>query len=646
MKERFFLMLIILLWGWGSPVNAKVTLPRLISDGMVLQRDAEIPVWGWASVGETIRITFNRETYLTIADSDKSWKVELKPMKAGGPYKMEIEGENQITIRDILIGDIWVCSGQSNMEFWMEQVKTKYAKEIATSTNPLICEFDVKPVYDFRSPRSDVKSEGWKQATPENVLQFTAVGYFYARSLFEKYRVPIGLIHASKGGTPAESWISEESLKAFPGYYQQIQKLKDSIWVKNIMEQDERRVRGWYAKVRSEDQGLADPGHPWYSNSVDIHNWDEMQVPGYWNKQGSKPSYGVVWCKKQVRIPSSLAGKKALLYLGKIIDEDQTYLNGVKIGGRQNRYLPRIFHVPEDLLKAGENMITVRIINKYDAGCFIADEPYFLEIEGKKISLEGKWKYKIGASLPVLERATQFFYKPVGLFNGVIAPVVNYRIKGVIWYQGEANTKNAVEYRSLFPALIADWRDQWNQGDFPFLFVQLSSYLPGAKEPSESKWAELREAQMMALSVPNTGMAVTIDIGEWNDVHPANKKDVGERLALAAGKVAYHENELVYSGPIYRSKRIEGKKVYLSFDHVGSGLATRDGKALHSFSIAGEDGKFVWAKAKIVGEQVLVWNNRVDHPVAVRYAWANNPEGANLCNREGLPASPFRTDIP
>ena len=646
MKKLYFLLWIILLTGAREVVNAQVKLPRLVSDGMVLQRDAEIPVWGWASPNERITISFNGKTYKTKAGADKRWKVKLVPMEAGGPYTMEIEGKSQVSVKDILIGDVWVCSGQSNMEFWMGRVKTKYADEIANSTNPLIREFDVKPVYDFSMPLEDVESEGWKTANPENVLQFTAVGYFFAKSLFEKYRVPIGLIHSSKGGTPAEAWISGEALKVFPGYDLEAQKWKDSSLIKRTIEQDQNRFHEWYENIKNNDQGLADPEHPWYSKTTDCSSWDEMQVPGFWDNQRPDPVDGVVWCRKEVEVPASLTGKKAILHLGNIADQNTTYLNGIKIGETNSRYFPSVYDVPENLLKPGKNIITVRVVNQYNGGGFIKDKPYNLTIGEHEISLEGQWKYKVGITTRPFNRGTIFFYKPLGLYNGMIAPLINYKIKGVIWYQGEANTKNPAEYRKLFPALITDWRNHWGQGDFPFLFVQLTSYLPAVKEPSESQWAELREAQLMTLSLPNTGMAVTIDIGEWNDVHPVNKKDVGERLALAAQKTAYHEKQFVYSGPIYRLMSVAGNKVVISFDHTGSGLTTSNRDSLKYFTIAGSDGKFAWAKAKIQDNKVVVWNDTIDHPVAVRYGWADNPEGANLFNREGLPASPFRTDHP
>jgi len=274
----------------------------------------------------------------------------------------------------------------------------------------------------------------------------------------------------------------------------------------------------------------------------------------------------------------------------------------------------------------------------------LKDKPYKLVAGGQEIDLTGEWQYKLGAVMEPLLPPTFIRWKPLGLYNGMIVPLLNYRIKGVIWYQGEANTRNPFEYRQLFPAMINNWREKWNQGDFPFLYVQLANFMPASPQPSESNWAELREAQLKTLSVPNTGMAIAVDIGEWNDIHPLNKEDVGRRLALAAQKVAYGDNQVVYSGPIYQSMKIKGNKIIISFTNVGSGLIAKGGGELKHFAIADADKKFVWAKAKIQGNKVVVWNDAISNPVAVRYAWANNPEGANLYNKEGLPTSPFRTD--
>ncbi len=368
-----------------------------------------------------------------------------------------------------------------------------------------------------------------------------------------------------------------------------------------------------------------------------------MKIPGYWASTALGNVNGVVWFRKKIDVPSSMTGKEATLILGRIVDADSVFVNGLFVGTTSYQYPPRRYIIPPNILKAGDNTIVVRVISNSGEGGFVLDKAYEIDAADTAIDLRGMWQYRLGATMKPLASQTFIRWKPLGLYNAMIAPLLNYRMKGVIWYQGESNAGRPVEYRELLPALIRDWRNHWKQGDFPFLIVQLPNFMEAKSDPSESNWALLREAQRRALSLPNTGMAVTIDIGEWNDVHPLDKKDVGNRLALAAQKVAYQEQQVVYSGPLYQLMRIEGNKIVLTFTNIGSGLMAK-GCALKCFAIAGADKKFTWADAKIENDNVIVSSSKVLNPVAVRYAWADNPDGANLYNEEGLPASPFRTD--
>jgi len=629
-----------------NTVFAQVKLPRLVSNGMVLQRDAaDVRIWGWASPGEKVKVNFADKSYDSKADRNGKWEVILNPMKAGGPYAMEIKGKNDsITLKDILVGDVWVCSGQSNMDITMARVKDRYTDVIATSENPYIRRFLVPMVYDFKTPQQDMQSGSWESANPKSVLNFTATGYFFAKALYEKYKVPIGLIHASVGGSPAESWLSEDALKKFPEHMQTAQKLKEDNYIKSVMDKEQSATNSWYRNVYGLDEGWS-KGEKWFDVNYDASDWGWMNLPTYWKDEELGRINGVVWFRKEIDVPASMTGKPARIELGAIIDSDHVYINGKLVGTTSYRYPPRKYDVPSDVLKEGKNIIVIRVISNAGDGGFVKGKPYELIAGGQTIDLKGAWQYKVGAIVVEPQPGTTFFqYKPLGLYNGMIAPLLDYTIKGVIWYQGESNTGRTLEYRQLFPALIADWRGKWNQGNFPFLYVQLHNFMQAKDQPSESGWAELREAQLKTLSVPNTGMAVAIDIGEANDLHPSNKKDVGERLALAARKVAYGDKNLVYSGPIYKSMQIKGNKIIISFTNTGSGLIAKGGGELKHFAIAGADKKFAWAKAKIEKDKVVVWNDNISKPVAVRYAWADNPEGANLYNKEGLPASPFRTD--
>ncbi len=624
--------------------GGQVRLPRLISDGMVLQRDSQTRIWGWAAGGENVTVRFRGEVYRATADGTGAWAVTLKGLDPGGPDSMEIEASNRIVLHDVVAGDVWVCSGQSNMELPVSRVSPKYPAEIASSENPNIRQFAVPQRYDFKGPHEDLESGGWVPANPESVLRFSAAAYFFARELYAKYHVPIGLINASLGGAPAESFISEGALRAFPQYYAEAQRFKDSLSIARIETQDRVRIDAWYAKLREQDAGFADTAQRWDATSVDTAAWKQMEVPGYWADQGLGLVNGVVWFRRSFDLPTSMAGKPATLDLGRIVDADSVFLNGMFAGTTSYQYPPRWYDIPPGVLRAGKNVVVVRVINSAGKGGFVPDKPYQLSSAGGTVDLRGPWLYRLGARMDPLGSQTFIRWKPLGLYNAMIAPLVKYTMTGVIWYQGESNATRALEYRRLFPALIDDWREKWGEGEFPFLYVQLPNFMEARGMPSESDWAVMRESQLKSLAVPHTAMAVTIDIGEWNDIHPLDKKDVGARLALAAEHAAYGDRKVVYSGPIFQSMTVQGNKAVLRFDQVGGGLTAKGGE-LKEFAIAGEDKRFVWARAEIQGDNtVAVWSDSVAHPTAVRYAWADNPQWANLYNKEGLPASPFRTD--
>ncbi len=640
MKTKF--NLIILLLSICSFTNAQIKLPKLISNGMVLQQGQKIKIWGWASANEKIELSFNKNKYNAIADEKGNWQIELPAQKPGGPHQFIFKGNNEITVNNILFGDVWVCSGQSNMELPMDRVKDKYANEIANSTNDNIRQFLVPQKYNFKEPDKDFDWGNWQPVTPINVLKFTAVGYFFAKDLYEKYHVPIGLINNALGGSPAEAWLSEDALKQFPNYYDEALKFRDDDLIKKIDSNDNAISKNWNNKLNENDEGLkAD----WKNPNLNEADWNDMNIPGYWADNGLGKTNGVVWFRKKINVPSNMVGKPAKLLLGRIVDADSTFINGQFVGNVTYLYPPRRYEFLANILKPGENEITVRVVNNSGSGGFVLDKPYKLIIGKDSIDLTGKWKYKLGAKIDPLPGQTFIRWKPLGLYNAMLAPILNYSIKGVIWFQGEANVKNPTEYKQLFPAMINNWRSKFNQGDFPFLFVQLANFQETKNTPTESAWAELRQAQTEALKLPKTGMAVTIDVGEWNDIHPLDKYDVGHRLALQAEHVAYGDNKIVYSGPLFKSSKILGNKIELSFTDIGSGLIAKNGKELKYFSITGADKKYVWAKAEIKNNKVIVWNDAITNPVSVRYAWADNPEGANLYNKEDLPASPFEATV-
>ncbi len=642
MKKLFIFLFVI---GISAVACGQLRLPALVRDSMILQRDTKINIWGRASKGEKVTVQFNGKNYKTITGADGKWALQLLPMKAGGPYSMSITATDKIVLKDILIGDVWICSGQSNMVHQMALHSVRYEQEIAQANYPAIRHFYIPTLTDVEKPHDDLPVGYWKSANPQDVLQFSAVAYFFAKTIYEKYHVPIGLINASVGGTPVEAWTSEEGLKDFTAITNAIQKNKDTAYINDI----NRRAAAYNAgKPKTDDKGLTD-SVKWFDTAYAPGGWQRINIPGYWEDQGIKDLDGIVWYRKEIDVPASMTGVPAKVFLGRIVDADFLYVNGELAGTTGYQYPQRRYKLRAGLLKPGKNIFVIRVINNAGKGGFVPDKPYSVIAGGQNIDLKGDWQYKVGDVFVPQQNvvnAISFQSQPTALYNAMIAPLINYTIKGFLWYQGEANTWNAAEYAKLQPALIADWRHQWRQGNLPFLYVQLPGFMDMQYLPSESQWAALREAQLKTLRIPNTGMAIAIDLGEWNDIHPDNKKDVGIRLALAAEKIAYAEKDIVSSGPLYQSATMDGNKIILSFSNIGSGLIANDGEALRQFAIAGADKKFVWAKAMIDGDKVAVWNDAVPNPVYVRYAWADNPQGANLYNKEGLPASPFETEKP
>ena len=624
------------------PVQGKVKLPLLISDGMILQRETSLDIWGWADPNEKVVVQFQGKAYNIKAAKNGEWKVTLPPQNAGGPFTMKV---NDIELKNILIGDVWLCSGQSNIELPIRRVLDLYHDEVKDARNPYIRQFRVPMKYNFQSEEKDLPGgeskiglSQWKETTPENILDFTAAAYFFAKELYERYGVPIGFINNGVGGSPAEAWISEDALKNYPHYLEAARECANPAYVDSIRNADVLKSRLWQETLIKNDKGLS----LWNKTDFDDSEWSSVSLPGYWAEKGIEQVIGTLWLRKNFDIPASIAGKSGVLRLGCIIDADSAFINGTFVGTITYQYPPRIYNIPAGLLKEGENNITVRVVSNSSKGGFVEEKPYKIIVGENEIDLTGDWKYNIGATMPPPGPQTTFQYKPMGLYNALIAPLKNYKLKGIVWYQGESNTNRAQEYKTLLPDLINDWRATWNNPQMPVIFAQLPNYMKAQQLPAESDWAELREAQRQALNLPYTGMAVTIDIGEWNDIHPLNKKTVGHRLALEAQRVAYGDNNVVSTGPIYESMQIEGNSIIITFSSTGSGIYTN--LDLKGFAVKGKDGKYIWANATVLSSnKVKVWSEHVQDPIAVRYAWADNPEGANLRNKEGLPASPFQS---
>lgn len=636
--------LLYLFFGTGSSLKAQVKLPSIIRDSMVVQRNTPIHLWGTSSPGENISVKFLGQTYKTKGSQEGKWGLQLPAMKAGGPYNLTVKGKNTIVLHDVLVGDVWLCSGQSNMVHQMRLHSVRYPKEIENANYPGIRQFWIPTLARVEGPLDTLPSSVWKSANPESVLDFSAVAYFFAKALYKKYHIPIGIINASVGGSPIEAWISEQGFSEFPEDIKIIGRNKDSDYINGLMRAAKQRFS---TMKRPTDRG-SQGDITWKDTAYIPNGWRRIGIPGYWEDQGLKNLNGIVWYRKEIEVPDAMIGKPAKVFLGRIVDADVLYINGIKIGETGYQYPQRRYVLPNDLLKPGKNLFVVRVTNNFSKGGFVPDKPYSLISGNDTVDLKGYWDYKVGAVFAPVKPGGSFGFsaqnQPTALYNAMVAPLINYPIKGMVWYQGESNTGNAAEYAKLQPALIKDWRNKWKNKDLPFLFVQLPGFGDYNYLPSESDWAELREAQQGSLKIANTAMAVAIGLGEWNDIHPDQKKPVGDRLALAAEHIAYGE-ELAFSGPTFDSLMVKDNKLIISFRNTGSGLIARSGEPLQEFAVAGADKKFFWADAKIIGNTVEVWSGDVKHPKYVRYGWADNPVNPNLFNREGLPASPFQAEI-
>lgn len=633
-----FISLFILLQLTALPfhVDAEVKLPHLVSNGMVLQRDVPLTIWGWADRLEKVKVVFLGETYQTKADKAGNWKIEIPPVKAGGPFTMKV---NDKVLTNILVGDVWLASGQSNMELQVRRVMDLYADEISKINNDKIRFFRSSTRENAESEQADYPDGKWLPATQENIMDFSAVAWFFADDIYKQQQVPVGVISTAIGGSPAEAWLSKEKVTPFLDEWLARSARIDSMRAERVKREGEPKPFNWNEEVNKNDPGTS----LWSKDNVDVSDWPSISLPGYWSDKGVNLRNGSIWFYNEFDVPDSLAGKEAILRLGRIIDSDSAFVNGTFVGNITYQYPPRIYTIPEGILKAGKNKVMVRVFCQGGKGGFVEEKPYEVRIGKNVIDLTGDWRYHIGAELNPSFGFGGLSFRPGGLYNSLINPMKFYAVKGVIWYQGETNAGQGFQYRQLFKDLIQDWRVQLNQPDLPFLFVQLAKLGIPNKQPVNSGWAELRDAQRRALELPGTGMAVAFDIGEWNDIHPLNKKEVARRLFLEAERVAYGDTTIVSSGPLYQSMKVDDGSILLTFLSVGKGLYANS--LLEGFQIAGDDGQFVWAKAVVMSENtVKVWSDSVSDPKKVRYAWDDNPAGANLKNKEGLPASPFTTE--
>lgn len=529
-----------------SMVDAKVKLPALISDGMVLQREQPIKVWGTADAGESVQVKFLKNAaptgvkggklkaaYTVTADANGRWTLTLPAMKPGGPYILQV---NDIELKDILVGDVWLCSGQSNMELPVSRVTDMFRDEIAAYKNTNIRQLKVPNIFNFHAPQADLPDYvAWKPLTQENVMNFSALGYFFAKAMYEKNSIPVGLINSSWGGTPVEAWISEEGLKEFPKYINDKRQYEDDAYLKSIKQTEGLSFYRWNTSLYRGDAGLHE-ATPWYAANYNDKDWKTVDLFSTdWGNNGLNPINGSHWFRKKVEVPQEWNGKEATLRLGCIVDADSVYVNGTFVGTVSYQYPPRIYTIPAGVLKAGKNTVTIRLISNNGYPHFVKEKPYKIICGNEEVSLQGEWKYRLGASMPPAPGMMFFCYKPVCLYNAMIAPLQNYGIRGVLWYQGESNVDRRNEYAALLTVLIADWRSTFDNPELPFYIVELADFLSKDDISGRQAWAEMRKEQAkVAETNRNTRLIRNSDLGEWNDIHPLDKKNLGQRAAESA----------------------------------------------------------------------------------------------------------------
>lgn len=643
-----------------QPSEPNLSLPALFSDGMVLQQGKPVAVWGKAAPGTRVRVGMEGRRSEALANEAGRWQAYLEPLDAGGPYELEIRaGKSRQVVRDVLVGEVWLCSGQSNMAMTMApgpRAVLNVEQELAAANYPTMRLFNVPQATKFE-PLDDCPGGAWQPCTPETVRAFSAVGYCFGRELHRELNVPVGLIDSSRGGSPAEAWTSESALRSLPDWGPVMDLLPKLVAASaagaNEFEQNAGR---WIVDLDSLDLGHDKGKALWADPEFDASDWKTLTAPGVWEDQGIPNLDGFAWYRKEIELPKTWERKPLRLHLGPVNDSDRTWFNGEVIGQGEGTANRREYAVPANLVRAGRNVIAVRVYDMGNVGGFVgAAGDMHLDTDGAppgaSISIAGDWKFKPGMDLakapskPIPPIYVESNHRLPGvLYNAMIAPLVPYGLRGVIWYQGEGNVGRARQYQSLFPAMINGWRSAFRQGDLPFYFVQLASFRARTSDPNApAPIAELRDAQTRASHAPNTGMAVTVDIGDAENIHPRNKQDVGKRLALLALKHVYGKG-VVADGPTSETIAASGNEVTVRFAHTDGGLQTSDGAAPRGFAVAGEDMVYHWATAQITGSEVRLRCDSVAEPRHVRYAWANNPD-CNLANGAGLPAVPFQRSI-
>lgn len=635
----------------------ELRLPRLISDGMILQQKKKIHIWGFDEPGRKVLVSFLGEEYVALAGQDGKWETWLKECEPGDPHTMYIRDDagDEIAVTDILIGDVWMCAGQSNMELPMARVKDRYPKEIRECENSAIRTFKITENGEFHAPLSELLTGEWKAAQPDTILQFSATAYFFASQLYQMTGVPVGLINTSLGGSRIESWMSREMLAGYTEALETADQYADDQLVESILIQNQRQTEEWHKELDGLDRGLKEH---WEQDELCCSDWQTVNIPFFFRDTELKDFIGSVWFRRTFQVPEGMATRAANLWMGTIVDSDTMYINGIQVGHTDYQYPPRKYAIPEGLLRQGENTIVIHVKCENGHGRFTPDKRYAIFNEEEEIDLQGQWYWRIGAYCGQIKPTDFVNWKPTALYNGMLAPCCNYTIAGFLWYQGESNTHVPGEYLNLTKRLIEGYRKNWKDEALPFLYVQLPNfaidiYDSDADETGQG-WPAVRELQRQALEIPGTGMVVAIDLGEDNDLHPLNKKDIGKRLAMQAAKKLYGvmsqcegpqidhvEAECQNQGHEYR--------VTIYCQNATGGLyadGKEKGSVIRDFEFLDENGSRIPARAEIAEQRIILSCTGLQKkPVAVRYCYANTNKGALIYNQEGFPMSPFWVEI-
>ena len=633
----------------------KWKLPRLISDGMVLAQRQKCRLWGWDAPGREVSVSFLDEEYHTVTDTEGRWQLQMHEYTSGGPYVMRIydDAGNESVIENVLIGDVWFCSGQSNMELPMERVKDAFPDDIIHCNNPFIRTFKITEHVNYHGPEEELKTGEWKEAGEDSIRAFSATAYFFAKTLYKMTGVPVGIINASLGGSRIEGWMGRDMLEGYDEFLALTDKYADDSFLEAQKEKNLKQDECWYGNLDREDIGLKES---WEQESADWETACAVSIPFFFRDTELKDFIGAIWFRRTFLVSKEMAGKDARLWLGTIVDNDKVFVNGVEVGNTPYQYPPRKYVVPGSLLKEGENSIVIRVRVETGCGRFTVGKKYAIWNDGGEVDLTGEWRYRIGATCDIRPETDFTSWKPTGLYNGMTAPCHNYTVTGVLWYQGESNAGEPEVYKDLFARLVSGYRRKWQNEELPVYYVQLPNFtIDMFNDPNVTgrEWAEMRVAQASSLAIPHTGMVTAIDLGEDNDLHPLNKEGIGKRLALLAA-TNVHGMDVEYSGPVPKEAVLQttqnnhGCTIVITCAHAKDGMyASNPDKTdmIIDFELLDEAGNVYAADAVVNGDVITVSSNATDNPSVVRYCYKNSPDGGIIYNKAGLPMSPFVLDI-